>query len=90
MSAIEQNTEELKKDTAEINEEETDDDDTEDNASPTINNQNLENSYNFEKATIILGLQILPMTSECLHFFVQVLKTHAGNSQSRPSLVPQS
>lgn len=67
MSAIEQNTEELKSDTGEIDEEETDnDDDTEDNVSPTINNQNLEESYNFEKTTIILGLQILPMTSESL------------------------
>ena len=67
MSAIEHNTEELKSDTAEIDEEETDnDDDTEDNASPTINNQNLEESYNFEKTTIILGLQILPITSESL------------------------
>ncbi len=67
MSAIEQNTEDLKSDTAEIDEEETDnDDDTEDNVSPTINNENLEENYNFEKTTIILGLQILPMTSESL------------------------
>ncbi len=51
MSAIEHNTEELKSDPAEIDEEEPDnDDDTEDNASPTINNQNLEESYNFLNA----------------------------------------